>query len=127
MILPGLTMVEANYRPDNDGNRRSLFALDWSEKDAIVPTGHPSELPPNWRRYLDDQFYALTVVHETEVTRCFAMAQMERDLFRPLDTAVRDKLFSISRSYIDCAFWLVADCHVGSLDDANRPFLHPLM
>jgi hypothetical protein len=127
MILPGLTMVAVTHRPDGDGSHRSLYALDWSEKDAIVPPDGPGELPARWRRYLDDQHFALTTAHRAEVHRCFAMAQAERDLYRPFDTAVRDKLFSISRAYLDCALWLVADGCTAPSEDADRFFLHPLM
>lgn len=92
---------------DNDLNFRSLYRLDhWREPAP----GDLPQLPEKYQKFLDSQVYAITAQYMQEITRTAAMGQLERNIERPFDTAVRDFCTEPSRAFFEVSFRLIADC-----------------
>lgn len=107
--IPRLVPLNDLVLQDNDLNSRMLYRLiGWHEPDR----NELPQLPAKYEKFMDSQYYAITAQYMQEITRTVAMGQMERNISRPFDTAVRDFCDEPSRAFFGVAFRLIADCVV---------------
>ena len=109
--------------------KRMLFKLDWSGHDERIQRIHErtqtkiktkspereerpyiENCPQKYTDWLNEVRFALDTSYLSEIKRMVFKAQEEWTLYRPFDTAVRDRCLRPATEFVHCAFYLLSDC-----------------
>lgn len=98
-----------------DNFKRAQY-IDWVEKHwkhkcpAEMLEKATSTLPDRYNTIINDLVFALPHAYHTEIIYFTSIYYQERHRIRNFDTSIRDMCLDVSKSAINCAFKLLADC-----------------